>query len=97
MSVVSDPKAFVAKNAGKMKGKDIAKALGKSYAATAMIASALGVSLVVPVVSDKDVDLMRELHEDYQISFAELARKFGISPAHARAICVYEARLGRKH
>ncbi len=90
-------KEFVKKNAGKMKGKDIAKAIGKSYAATAMIASALGVSLVVPVISDDDVDLMRELHEDHNISYAELARKFGVSPAHARAICVYEIRLERKY
>ncbi|HDM8192293.1 TPA: hypothetical protein P0E30_003726 [Vibrio harveyi] len=92
-----DAKEFVKKNAGKMKGKDIAKAIGKTYGATAMIASALGVSLVVPVISDNDVDLMRELHEEYEISFAELARKFNISPAHARAICLYEIRLERKY
>lgn len=92
-----DAKKFVKENAGKMKGKDIAKAIGKSYAATAMIASALRVSLIVPVISDADVDLMRELYEDYDISFAELARKFEISPAYARAICLYQHRVGRTH
>ena len=43
-------------------------------------------------LSDDDVQLMRELHDDYGISVAEIARKFDVSYWTARDICKYRTR-----
>lgn len=36
------------------------------------------------------IDLMRELHEDYGIGYRRLSRLFGVCKTHTRRICLYE-------
>lgn len=43
-------------------------------------------------LTDHDVDLVRELHEDHGITYAQLAEKFGVSRSVIREICRYRIR-----
>jgi len=36
------------------------------------------------------IDLMRELHEDYGVGYRRLSRLFGVCKTHTRRICLYE-------
>jgi len=43
-------------------------------------------------LSDHDVEFMRQLHDEYCLSVADVARKFDVSYWTARDICKYRTR-----
>lgn len=43
-------------------------------------------------LTDRDIDLMRELHEEHGIGYTKLAEKFECSKSEARYICRYMVR-----
>lgn len=44
-------------------------------------------------LTDRDIELMRELYDVYGIGYKKLAEKFECSPAHARDVVKYRTRL----
>jgi transposase len=45
------------------------------------------------VLSDREVDQVRELHEEHGLSYTKLAEKFGVSRSTIRDICKYRRRV----
>lgn len=43
-------------------------------------------------LTDHDVDLIRELHEEHGLSYSQLAEKFGCSKSTIRDYCQYRRR-----
>lgn len=43
-------------------------------------------------LTDQDVELMRELHEQHQLGYKRLALKFECSKETARDVCTYRTR-----
>ncbi|OAE72592.1 hypothetical protein A7J71_11270 [Achromobacter insolitus] len=48
-------------------------------------------------LTDHDVELMRQLHEEDGIGYKRLARMFDVSREQARDICRYKARAQTPH
>lgn len=48
-------------------------------------------------LTDHDVELMRQLHEEDGIGYKRLAKMFDVSREQARAICRYQARAQTPH
>jgi ribosome-binding protein aMBF1 (putative translation factor) len=46
-------------------------------------------------LTDRDVDLIRELHEEHGLSYGVLAGKFEVSKSVIRDICRYRRRTER--
>jgi len=43
-------------------------------------------------LTDAQVELMRDMHENQGVGYKRLARIFGVSPSHVRHICQYRKR-----
>lgn len=51
------------------------------------------VSRCPPKLTERDVDLIRELHEEHGLSYLALARKFEVSKSLVAKVCRYERRV----
>lgn len=48
------------------------------------------------VLSDEQVDEMRDLHEDHGWGYLRLSRRFGVSKGQVKRICTYQQRAATK-
>lgn len=46
-------------------------------------------------LSDDDVDMIRELHEEHGLSYNQLADKFDVPKSTIKSICKYDTRAKR--
>ncbi|CAI2469328.1 Uncharacterised protein [Serratia ficaria] len=66
---------FIRSNAGKIRVKEMAQALGKPEYAIRKHASYHGIKLRIP---NEDAHLMHQLRKDYGLSYSEIAQKFEV-------------------